>query len=62
MLYRDFQAQAEVVGDHAAAERFRHLREDERRHRDQFLAVLRALDPADQAEQQTARQNRDQGP
>jgi rubrerythrin len=37
---RDFQAQAEMVGDHAAAERFRRLREDERRHRDQFLAVV----------------------
>ena len=42
VMYRDFQAQAEAVGDHAAAERFRHLREDERRNRDQFLAVLRA--------------------
>jgi rubrerythrin len=50
VMYRDFQAQAEAVGDHAAAERFRHLREDERRNRDQFLAVLRALDPADPAE------------
>jgi rubrerythrin len=50
VMYRDFQAQAEAVGDHAAAERFRRLREDERRNRDQFLAVLRALDPADPAE------------
>ena len=47
---RDFQAQAESVGDHDAAERFRRLREDERRNRDQFLAVLRAMDPADPAE------------
>jgi rubrerythrin len=50
VMYRDFQAQAETVGDHAAAERFRRLREDERRNRDQFLAVLRNLDPADPAE------------
>lgn len=50
VLYRDFQAQAESVGDHDAAERFRRLREDERRNRDQFLAVLRAMDPADPAE------------
>jgi rubrerythrin len=50
VMYRDFQAQAETVGDHAAAERFRRLREDERRNRDQFLAVLRDLDPADPAE------------
>jgi rubrerythrin len=50
VMYRDFQAQAEVVGDHAASKRFRRLREDERRNRDQFLAVLRALDPADPAE------------
>jgi rubrerythrin len=49
-MYRDFQAQAEAVGDHGAAERFQRLREDERRNRDQFLAVLRALDPADPAE------------
>ena len=40
VMYRDFQAQAEAAGD-AAAERFRRLREDERRNRDQFLAVLR---------------------
>jgi rubrerythrin len=50
VMYRDFQAQAEAVGDHAAAERFQRLREDERRNRDQFLAVLRDLDPADPAE------------
>ena len=50
VMYRDFQAQAETVGDHAAAERFRRLREDERRNRDQFLTVLRNLDPADPAE------------
>ena len=50
VMYRDFQAQAETVGDHAAAERFRRLREDERRNRDQFLTVLRDLDPADPAE------------
>jgi rubrerythrin len=50
VLYRNFQAQAESVGDHDAAERFRRLREDERRNRDQFLAVLRAMDPADPAE------------
>ncbi|HWD45013.1 MAG TPA: ferritin family protein, partial [Actinomycetota bacterium] len=37
VMYRDFQAQAEAVGDDAAAERFRRLREDERRNRDQFL-------------------------
>jgi rubrerythrin len=50
VLYRDFQTKAEAVGDHDAAERFRRLREDERRNRDQFLAVLRAMDPADPAE------------
>jgi rubrerythrin len=50
VMYRDFQAQAETVGDQGAAERFGRLREDERRNRDRFLAVLRALDPADPAE------------
>jgi rubrerythrin len=50
VMYHDFQAQAAAVGDHAAAEQFRRLREDERRNRDRFLAVLRALDPADPAE------------
>jgi rubrerythrin len=56
VMYRDFQAQAQAqaqagaVGDHAAAERFLRLRENERRNRDRFLAVLRALDPADPAE------------
>jgi rubrerythrin len=50
VMYRDFQVQAEAVGDDAAAERFRRLREDERANRDRFLAVLRALDPADPAE------------
>jgi rubrerythrin len=50
VMYLDFQAQADAVGDLAAAERFRRLREDERRNRDQFLAVLRELDPADPAE------------
>jgi hypothetical protein len=52
VMYRNFQAQAqaEAVGDDAAAERFRRLREDERANRDQFLTVLRALDPADPAE------------
>jgi rubrerythrin len=50
VMYRDFQAQAEAVGDGAAAERFRRLREDERRNRDHLLAVLRDLDPADPAE------------
>ncbi|HET8788185.1 MAG TPA: ferritin family protein, partial [Actinomycetes bacterium] len=50
VMYRDFQVQAEAVGDQEAAERFRRLREDERRNRDQFLAVLRNLDPADPAE------------
>ena len=50
VMYREFQAQADAVGDHAAAERFRRLREDERRNRDQFLAALRDLDPADPAE------------
>ncbi|HET7516922.1 MAG TPA: ferritin family protein [Actinomycetes bacterium] len=50
VMYRDFQTQAEAVGDLAAAERFSRLREDERRNRDQFLAALRALDPADPAE------------
>ncbi|HET9560006.1 MAG TPA: hypothetical protein VFS70_22945, partial [Actinomycetota bacterium] len=52
VMYRDFQvqvqvqvqvqAQAQAVGDHATAERFQRLREDERRNRDRFLAVLRA--------------------
>jgi rubrerythrin len=50
LMYRDFQAQAEVVGDHGTAERFRRLREDQRGNRDRFLAVLRAMDPADPAE------------
>ena len=50
VMYRDFQAQAETLGDHRATEQFRRLREDERRNRDQFLSVLRALDPADPAE------------
>jgi rubrerythrin len=47
VMDRDFQAQAEAVGDHATADRFRRLHEDERRNHDQFLAVLRALDPAE---------------
>jgi rubrerythrin len=50
VMYREFQAQAEAVGDHETAERFRRLREDERRNRDRFLTVLRAMDPADPAE------------
>jgi rubrerythrin len=50
VMYRDFQAQAEAVGDQEAAERFWRLREDERANRDRFLAVLRNLDPADPAE------------
>ena len=50
VMYRDFQAQAEAVGDQEAAERFQRLREDERRNRDQFLAVLGDLAPADPAE------------
>jgi hypothetical protein len=50
VMYRDFQAQAQAVGDHPAADRFRRLGEDQRRNRDQFLAALRALDPADPAE------------
>src|SRR5512132_1170082 len=50
VMYRDFQAQAQAVGDHDAAERFQRLREDERRNRDQSLTVLRNLDPADPAE------------
>jgi hypothetical protein len=58
-MYRDFQVQAEAVDDHAAAERFRRLREDQRRNRDGFLAVLRDLGPA---EEQMARQSRDQRP
>jgi len=49
-MYRAFEAQAHAVGDHAAAERFRRLGEDERRNREGFLAALRALDPADPAE------------
>ena len=50
VMYRDFQAQAEAVGDQEAAERFQRLREDERRNRDRFLVVLGDLDPADPAE------------
>jgi rubrerythrin len=50
VMYRAFQAQAEAVGDHGAGERFQRLREDERRNRDRFLAVLQAMDPADPAE------------
>jgi hypothetical protein len=48
VMYRDVQVQVQVqvqaqaVGDHATAERFQRLREDERRNRDRFLAVLRA--------------------
>jgi rubrerythrin len=49
LMYRDFQAQAETVGDHENADRFRRLREYERRNRDQFLAVRRNLDPVDPA-------------
>lgn len=49
-MYRQFEAQADAAGDHAAAERFRRLAQDERRNRDEFLAALRALDPADPAE------------
>jgi rubrerythrin len=47
VMYRDFEAQTGPDGDQEAAERFRRLREDERRNRDQSLAVLQAMDPAD---------------
>jgi rubrerythrin len=46
-MYRDFAAQAAALGDHAAAERFQRLGQDERRNRDEFLTALRMLDPAD---------------
>ena len=49
-MYREFAAQADAAGDHAAAERFQRLGQDERRNRDEFLTALRMLDPADPAE------------
>jgi len=48
-MYREFETQADTVGDHAAAERFRRLGQDERRNHDEFLAALRMLDPPDPA-------------
>lgn len=61
-LLRAMRREAYAFAMYLLYARFRRLREDERANRDQFLAVLRDLDPADPAEWQTARQNRDQGP
>jgi rubrerythrin len=45
-MYREFAEQAEAVGDAAAADRFREIREDEAGHRDAFEAALTALGSA----------------
>lgn len=42
-MYRQFAEQAEAVGDTAAAERFREIREDEAAHRTAFEAALAGL-------------------
>lgn len=42
-MYRQFAEQAEKAGDHAAAQRFEEIRQDEAKHRDAFLAQLEKL-------------------
>jgi rubrerythrin len=43
-MYREFAQQAEKAGDHAAAQRFEEIRQDEAKHRDAFLAALQSLE------------------
>lgn len=43
-MYREFAQQAEKAGDHAAAQRFEEIRQDEAKHRDAFLAALDSLE------------------
>lgn len=42
-MYRGFAAQASAAGDHAAAERFSEIRNDEMKHRDAYKAALDKL-------------------
>lgn len=42
-MYKDFADQAASVEDHAAAERFEEIRQDEMKHRAMFEAALRKL-------------------
>ncbi len=49
-LYRRFAEEADAVGDHEVAERFREIRADELRHREAFAAALAGLDQPDLAE------------
>jgi rubrerythrin len=44
IMYRNFAKQAEQVGDHAAAQRFEEIRQDELRHRAAFNATLANLE------------------
>jgi rubrerythrin len=43
-MYREFAQQAEKDGDHAVAQRFEEIRQDEAKHRDAFLAALQSLE------------------
>lgn len=43
-MYRRFAEQAAKAGDHAAAQRFEEIRQDEAKHRDAFMAELQNLE------------------
>ncbi len=45
-MYREFSEQATSVEDHAAAERFEEIRQDEAKHRAMFEAALKKLTQA----------------
>jgi rubrerythrin len=47
-MYREFAEQATSVEDHAAAERFEEIRQDEMKHRAMFEAALQKLEQASQ--------------
>jgi rubrerythrin len=47
-MYREFAEQAVSVEDHAAAERFEEIRQDEMKHRAMFEAALQKLEQASQ--------------
>ncbi|HZC98870.1 MAG TPA: ferritin family protein [Actinomycetes bacterium] len=49
-LYQVYAKQADAIGDTEAARCFRKVGEQERQRREQLLAAMRALDPADPAE------------
>ena len=48
-MYREFAEQAEKAGDHAAAQRFEEIRQEEAKHRDAFIAELAKVKNKDQA-------------